>query len=145
MTANTIAISSDHAGVALKSALISALQAEGYRLVDCGAHDAAESVDYPDYAHEVCNEILNNSAAFGILICGSGIGMSIAANRHTAIRAALVSTPEIAALARAHNNANIICLGARFMDANTAIQTTRAFITTDFEGGRHARRVEKLG
>ena len=140
----TLAIANDHAGLALKAALIPMLEARGFEVLNLGT-DSADSVDYPDYGDAIARAILEGEANFGIAICGSGIGISIAANRHPGIRAALVHNIETATLARQHNDANVLCLGARFMSAEEATRCVEAFLTTAFEGGRHQRRVEKLG
>lgn len=139
----TIAISSDHAGVELKAHLVAMLQNSGFDVLDLGPSDTT-SVDYPDYAKLTCNAVSEGRAARGVLICGSGIGMSIAANRFKDIRAALVHNVETATLCRQHNDANVLVLGARFLDETTATACMHAFLTTDFEGGRHANRVAKL-
>ena len=133
------AIASDHAGVELKTKLVAETGA-----LDLGPNDAA-SVDYPDYANALCEWVLTAPGRKGILICGSGIGMSIAANRHKHVRAALVHNAELATLARQHNDANVLCLGARFVTIDQATACGKAFLNTDFEGGHHAKRVEKLG
>lgn len=143
-TTNTIALASDHAGLELKASLVNAIKAAGYEALDLGPH-SSESVDYPDYANVLCDAIAAGKATRGILICGSGIGMSIAANRHPHIRAGLVHTPELARLTRQHNDANVLVLGARFVDDSTAKAVTTAFLTTAFEGGRHQTRINKLG
>ncbi len=140
----TVAIGNDHAGVALKTALLAEITALGFTPLNLGT-DNSDSVDYPDYGDAVARAVLDGKASYGIAICGSGIGISIAANRHPGIRAALVSSAESAALARQHNNANVLCLGARLIDAEEAQACVKQFLTTDFEGGRHQRRVEKLG
>lgn len=139
---HTIYIASDHAGVDLKKQLIQTLSVEGVMIHDLGP-TTKDSVDYPDYAHQLCNAITNQSD-FGILICGSGIGMSITANRHPHIRAALCRTVEDAKFSRQHNNANVLCLGARVTDETLALQIVNAFLETNFEGGRHQQRVEKI-
>lgn len=144
MSSNTIAISSDHAGVELKARLVAFLKTLDMKVIDLGP-DNMDSVDYPDFANRLCANILEGLAGKGILICGSGIGMSIAANRHPHIRAALVQTAEAATLSRQHNDANVLCLGARFLNDETAKACVKAFLTTAFEGGRHAGRVGKLG
>ncbi|RCK34445.1 ribose 5-phosphate isomerase [Thalassospira xiamenensis] len=143
MTAKTIAIAADHGGVELKSQIIKSLADNGWEVIDLGT-DGSESVDYPDYAQAVAKSIINGDAASGILVCGSGIGMSIAANRYPQIRAALVHDRLSAELCRQHNNANVLCLGARLLGDATALDCVNAFVTTEFEGGRHGRRVEKL-
>jgi len=137
-----ILIASDHAGFALKESL-KKLLAGDFDFIDMGT-DSADSVDYPDFAKKLCDEIQNKKAVFGVLICGSGVGVSIAANRNAYIRAALVYNDDIAKLSRQHNNANVICLGARFLDETTAAQLVKTFLNTGFEGGRHQARVEKL-
>jgi ribose 5-phosphate isomerase B len=137
-----IYIASDHAGVELKEQLIKALSAEAVSIHDLGPA-TLDSVDYPDYAHHLCNEI-KNSADFGILVCGSGIGMSIAANRLPHIRAALCRTVEDAKLSRQHNNANVLCLGALVTNETLALEIVKAFIVTCFEGGRHQQRIDKI-
>ena len=140
----TLAIANDHAGLVLKAALIPMLEARGFEVLNLGT-DSADSVDYPDYGDAIARAILEGEANFGIAICGSGIGISIAANRHPGIRAALVHNIETATLARQHNDANVLCLGARFMSTEEATRCVEAFLTTAFEGGRHQRRVKKLG
>lgn len=138
----TIAIAADHAGFPLKQAIIKALPDQVW--LDLGTH-GPESVDYPDFAGKLAGALADGLATRGILICGSGVGISIAANRYAHIRCALVSKPEVASLARAHNDANVLAMGARFMDEETALACIKAFLETSFEGGRHARRVDKLG
>lgn len=143
MTAKTIAIAADHGGVELKSQIIKSLSGNGWEVLDLGT-DGSASVDYPDYAKVVAKSIIDGKAERGILVCGSGIGMSIAANRYPQIRAALVHDRLSAELCRQHNNANVLCLGARLLGDATALDCVNAFMTTEFEGGRHERRVEKL-
>ncbi|MDE2514597.1 MAG: ribose 5-phosphate isomerase B [Rhodospirillales bacterium] len=138
-----IALGADHAGFALKDHLAARLRAAGHAVLDCGT-SGPDSVDYPDYAHRVAEALESGAAGFGLLVCGSGIGMSIAANRHAAIRCALVNSAEAAGLARAHNNANVLALGARLIDAATAEAALRTFLATAYEGGRHDRRLAKL-
>lgn len=141
---NKIVISSDHAGIELRRVLSSYLESLGCTVVDCGCDpNGTKSVDYTDYVPEVVRSISDTS--FGILICGTGIGMGIAANRHSNIRAALCFSTNFAKLAREHNNANVLCLGARYINQDTAKDVVRVFITTRFLGGRHAVRVQKLG
>ena len=137
-----ITIGCDHAGVEYKSKIVEFLEKEGYQVLDVGTF-GEESVDYPDYAHMVAEEVLTG-ADFGILICGSGNGVSMAANKHEGIRAALCWNEEITKLARQHNDANIISIPARFMSLETSIQIIITFLTEPFEGGRHQRRVEKI-
>ncbi|MFM2038853.1 MAG: ribose 5-phosphate isomerase [Bacteroidota bacterium] len=138
-----LSIGSDHAGYALKSALIPWLESLGYNVIDMGCH-SEDSIDYPDYGHPVASSVETNESNIGILICGSGNGISMTANKHQGIRCALCWTPEISALARQHNDANIVALPARFIDADTAKQIVETFLTTEFEGGRHANRVAKI-
>lgn len=138
-----IAIGSDHAGYDYKEDLISFLEGKGLAFEDFGTHNK-DSVDYPDFAHPVASAVENGRAAFGILICGSANGVAITANKHQGIRAAICWGEELAQLAREHNNANIICIPARFVREGDAEKMVAHFITTDFEGGRHQRRVEKI-
>ena len=137
-----IVIASDHAGFDLKQAVIAHLGASN--VLDLGTN-SADSVDYPDFGSAAADAIERGEAEQGIIICGSGIGISIAANRNPAVRAALCVTPEMARLGRLHNDANVLALGARLVDVNTALECVDVFLKTEFEGGRHARRVEKLG
>ena len=138
-----IAIASDHAALALKSALVEYLRAAGHDVADLGPHDEA-SVDYPDYGYRLAAAIADGSAERGIALCGSGIGSSIAVNRNAAARAALVSEPLSARLAREHNDANVIAMGARLIGIEMAKACIDAFLSTDFGGDRHQRRVDKL-
>ena len=138
-----IAIGSDHAGFTQKSKTIIFLEGVfGAQVLDVGTF-SKESVDYPDYAHLVAKEVLLG-ADFGVLICGSGNGVSMAANKHKKIRAAVCWTPEISKLAREHNDANILSIPARFVDEKTTQKIIKNFLETAFEGGRHKRRVEKI-
>ena len=132
-------IASDHAGFALKSKLCDRFES----LVDLGTN-SEESVDYPDFARKLTNEVLKDPDNLGILICGTGVGMSIAANRVKGIRAGLVSNNEIARLIRQHNNANVLVLPGRFMDEGEAIKSVKTFIETEFEAGRHQARIDKI-
>jgi ribose 5-phosphate isomerase B len=138
-----IAIASDHAALALKSALVTYLAEAGHQVDDLGPHDET-SVDYPDYGYKLADAIASGNAERGIALCGSGIGISIAVNRNPACRAALVSEPLSAALAREHNDANAIVMGARLTGIDMAKACLDAFLTTDFAGDRHIRRVDKL-
>lgn len=138
-----IAIGGDHAGFAYKEAIKKMLEAQGKEVKDFGPFSDA-SVDYPDFAHPVANAVEQHEADFGILICGSGNGVAITANKHQGIRAALCWTQELGALARQHNNANVLCLPARFIDLGLAETITDTFLSTDFEGGRHQNRVNKI-
>jgi ribose 5-phosphate isomerase B len=138
-----IAIASDHAALALKSALAEYLRAAGHDVADLGPHDEA-SVDYPDYGYRLASAIADGSAERGVALCGSGIGISIAVNRNPAARAALVSEPLSARLAREHNDANVIAMGARLIGIEMAKACIDAFLSTEFGGDRHQRRVDKL-
>jgi len=140
----TIAIAADHGGFELKATLIDFLRERGIEVEDLGT-DGPGSVDYPDFAEAVVQALLAGRARRGVLICGTGIGMSIAANRHKGIRAALCHDGLTARLARQHNDANILCLGGRLLGVEAAKDCLVNFLTTLFEGGRHARRVGKLG
>lgn len=138
-----IVLAADHAAIGLKAELIRFLEARGAAHQDLGAFDEG-SVDYPDYAHLLVREILDGRADRGILICGTGIGMSMAANRHAGIRAALCHDAYTAEMARRHNDANVLCLGARVLGGGVAEQIVEVFLDTAFEGGRHQRRVAKI-
>lgn len=139
----TIAIGSDHAGYTCKEELKSWLSQNGFQVIDAGPA-SADSVDYPDFAHPVASAVESGKANKGILICGSGNGVCMTANKHAGIRAALCWTDELAALSRQHNDANVLCIPARFVSKETSVSMTRTFLSTDFEGGRHIRRVEKI-
>ena len=139
-----VAIANDHAGLALKQSLLCEIAALDFTALDLGTN-TADSVDYPDYGDSVARAILEGKASYGVAICGSGIGISIAANRHKGIRAALCSSGLAAELSRQHNDANVLCLGARLIGELEAKECVKRFLTTAFEGGRHHRRVEKLG
>jgi ribose 5-phosphate isomerase B len=143
MTTLTIALGNDHGGLALRAPLIEALEKAGHRVRDFGTAEGA-SVDYPDFAHQVCAAVERGQAAYGLLICGTGIGMSIAANRHPGIRAAVLHSATEARLTRAHNNANIACFGARMTGVEVALEALSTFLATPYEGGRHDRRIAKL-
>jgi ribose 5-phosphate isomerase B len=138
-----VALGSDHAGVALKAALKQALEEAGHPTLDMGAN-GPESVDYPDFADAVAAAVLDGRAVLGVLVCGTGIGISIAANRHPGIRCALVHDVTGARLSREHNDANVLALGARVIGPEVALDALRAFLATPFGGGRHERRVRKL-
>ena len=138
-----IAIASDHAGVALKAELYRQLQDRGVEVEDLGPSDAT-SVDYPDYAHLLARAVADGRIERGILICGTGIGMSMAANRHPAVRAALCHDAYTAEMARRHNDANVLCIGERTIGVGVAGQVVQVFVDTPFEGGRHQRRVAKI-
>lgn len=141
--AKTIAIASDHAGVAYKKDLIAYLSEKGYTCINLGT-DTEDSVDYPLYADAVCKKVTSGEADLGILICGTGIGMSIAANKHKGIRAGLCCDPDSASLTRQHNNANVLCMGARILSFDQIVAITDAFLGAEFLGGRHQRRVDML-
>lgn len=139
----TISIGNDHAGPEYKKAIVQYLEAKGHTVINHGT-DGFDSVDYPDFGHAVAKDIESKKAEFGIIICGSGNGIAITANKHQEIRAALCWINEIAALARQHNNANIISIPARYTNIKQAVEMVETFLTTDFEGGRHATRVDKI-
>lgn len=138
-----IAIGSDHAGFEHKEVLKEWLTNNGYEVSDFGTH-SLDSVDYPDFAHPVADAVEKKEASLGVLLCGSANGVAITANKHQGIRAALCWTEEIAALARQHNNANVVCIPARFVSNQEAEKILKTFLQTEFEGGRHSRRVEKI-
>jgi ribose 5-phosphate isomerase B len=138
-----IAIGGDHAGFQYKQRLLSFLKANGHEVMDFGP-DSDGSVDYPDHVHPLANSITAGENQFGILICGSANGVAMTANKHEDIRASICWNTELAALARQHNNANIICLPARFVAYEYAESMVNAFLNTDFEGGRHQNRVDKI-
>jgi ribose 5-phosphate isomerase B len=144
MSQETIAVGADHGGYEMKQELTLQLRDMGFVVLDLGT-GSTDSVDYPDFAELVVKAIKGGEADRGVLVCGSGIGMSIAANRHKGIRAALCCDEVSAGLARQHNNANILVLGERLTDISTAKQCVNKFFSTEFEGGRHERRVKKLG
>jgi ribose 5-phosphate isomerase B len=138
-----IAIGSDHAGFGLKTEIISYLKLKNINVIDKGCY-SEERADYPDYGHAVANAVLNNESEMGILMCGSGNGINITANKHKGIRAALCWNSEIAALARQHNNANILVLPARYISKQEAFKCVDTFLSEKFEGGRHQQRIEKI-
>jgi ribose 5-phosphate isomerase B len=138
-----IPIASDHAGFELKERLRDALSEMGYEVTDIGTHGTA-STDYPDYAHPLAQQVSEGQVERGVLMCGTGLGMSYVANRYPGVRAAVAWTPEIAALARQHNDANVLVLPARFVSQEDALAILRTWLETPFEGGRHERRVEKI-
>ncbi len=143
MAEKRVAIASDHAGFEFKSVLKKDLEAMGYDAIDLGT-DGLDPVDYPDFAARMAEAIADGRVAWGVLVCGTGIGISIAANRHRELRAALCHEPVSARLARAHNDANILVLGARITGIEVARDCLKIFLATAFEGGRHERRVAKL-
>lgn len=139
----TIAAGCDHAGFEIKESIVKMLRESGHEVKDCGTY-SADSVDYPDFAHAVAKSLERGEAEFGVLICGSANGVAITANKHHHIRAAIAWRNDVAALARQHNDANVICIPARFVtkeEANTFVNT---FLASSFEGGRHQKRVEKI-
>ena len=138
-----ISIGNDHAGPEYKKAIVDMLKANGYEVTNYGT-DSADSVDYPDFAHPVALDVESKKADFGIIICGSGNGIAMSANKHQGIRAALCWIKEIAVLARQHNNANIISIPARYTSIPQAVEMVQTFLNTDFEGGRHQNRVDKI-
>jgi ribose 5-phosphate isomerase B len=143
--ARTVPIGSDHAGFALKEQLKSELTRLGYQPLDVGTHQGADvSVDYPDFAHRVARLVSRGKVERGVLVCGTGIGMSMVANRHRNVRAAVVWKPEIAEVTRRHNNANLLTLPARHLSGEEARSILRTFLSTPFDGGRHQRRIEKI-
>ena len=141
MKIDKVFLASDHAGFELKNELKEAIKGLGYEVVDLGTNDK-NSVDYPDYAHLLASKLERN--CYGVLVCGTGIGISIAANRHENVRCALCHDEFTARLAREHNDANVIAFGARVIGAGVAISAVEAFLKTEFAGGRHERRVEKI-
>jgi ribose 5-phosphate isomerase B len=144
MAAGPIAIASDHAGFELKAALVEELKSAGTPVLDLGTY-SGDSVDYPDFADALAQAVLTGKAARGVLVCGTGIGISMAANRHKGIRAAHCRDTTDARLARQHNDANVLALGARTTGPEVAKDCLRVFLATPFDGGRHQRRVDKLG
>jgi ribose 5-phosphate isomerase B len=138
-----ILVASDHAAVDLRKHLAEVLRKMGREVEDLGAHEA-RSVDYPDFAHELARRIAAREAEAGVLVCGTGIGMSMAANRHPGVRAALCHDAYTAEMARQHNDANVLCLGARVLGDGVAEQVVRVFFETTFDGGRHQRRIDKI-
>lgn len=143
MSNKTIAIACDHGGLDLKEALKSIVAEQGFEILDLGTN-STESVDYPEFGYAMAKAIKEGKAERGILVCGSGIGISIAANRHPEVRAALIHDVTGARLCREHNDANVICLGGRMVGIDLAVDCVSTFLDTDFEGGRHQRRVDKL-
>ena len=138
-----IAIGCDHAGFEYKETIKKALEAAGHTITDCGTYSTA-SVDYPDFVHPVATSVEKNESDFGILLCGSANGVAMTANKHQSIRAGLCWNEEVALLTRQHNNANILCIPARFMPVEQAVAIAQLFLSTPFEGGRHQQRVDKI-
>ena len=142
-TSKPIAVGADHAGFEYKNLVVIHLNQMGYQVCDFGTY-SADSVDYPDFAHPTAASVENNETAFGILICGSANGVAITANKHAKVRAAICWQKDIAELARKHNNANVLCIPARFISIQSAIEIVHTFLNTAFEGGRHQDRVDKI-
>lgn len=143
MAAERIPIASDHAGFEMKEKLAGVLRGLGYDVEDLGTHSPA-STDYPDYAHPLAEKVEHGEVKRGVLLCGTGLGMSYAANRHHGVRAAVAWTADIAKLAREHNDANVLVLPARFISEEDGVQILKTWLDTPFEGGRHQRRVDKI-
>ncbi len=141
--ASAIAVGSDHAGVELKRTLVAVLEKRGLTVLDLGT-DSTDSCDYPDFAHALAAAIERGEVNRGLLVCGTGVGMAITVNRHPLVRAVVCSEPLSARMARRHNDANVLCVGARVIGPDTALDILDAFLSTDFEGGRHAKRVAKI-
>lgn len=139
----TIAFASDHAGYSLKKALIEYVTSKGYNVLDFGT-DSEESCDYPDFAHPAAKAVEDGIAAFGIAMCGTGNGIQMTLNKHQGIRAALCWEPELAALAKEHNNANFLVMPARFISYDKAVEIVGTYLAAKFEGGRHKRRIDKI-
>ena len=139
-----IPVASDHAGFEMKQRLIAELKKLGYDPQDIGAHDSGTPDDYPDSAHQVARQVAGGKVKRGILLCGSGVGMDMVANRYRGVRAALAWIPEIGALSRQHNDSNVLVLPARFMSIEDGVATMKAWLDAKFEGGRHERRVKKI-
>jgi ribose 5-phosphate isomerase B len=138
-----IALGADHAGFSLKEALRRELEAAGHEVTDFGAH-SADSTDYPDYAHKVAAAVAGGQCERGILVCFTGVGMSISANRHKGVRAALAYNSDVTELTRRHNDANVLALGAKYLSPAQAWEWVKIFLETPFDGGRHERRVKKM-
>jgi len=138
-----VAIGADHAGFEYKEKLKKWLQENGYEVKDFGTN-SPESADYPDFAHPVADAVESKQSIMGVLVCGSANGVAITANKHQGIRAAICWNEELASLARQHNNANVVCIPARYIDFDTAVKITDRFLHEEFEGGRHERRVNKI-
>ena len=138
-----IAIGNDHAGPEYKKAIVKMLEAQGHEVINYGT-DLFDSVDYPDFGHKVAQDVADKKVDFGIVICGSGNGIAMTANKHQNVRCALCWTKEISVLARQHNDANVISIPARYTAIPQAVEMVEAFLSTDFEGGRHANRVNKI-
>jgi ribose 5-phosphate isomerase B len=138
-----ISIGNDHAGTTYKNVIVSYLESEGHHVINYGTDDQ-DSVDYPDFVHPVAQDITQKRSPFGIIVCGSGNGANMTANKHQKVRSALCWNEEITKLARQHNDANILSIPARFVSKDEALQFVKLFLSTSFEGGRHKRRVQKI-
>lgn len=138
-----ISIGNDHAGTSYKNAIVNYLKSKSIEVINHGT-DAEDSVDYPDFVHPVATDVEDNTAALGIIICGSGNGANMTANKHQGVRSALCWNTELVALAKQHNNANVLSIPARFVSLEEALEFVKIFLETSFEGGRHERRVEKI-
>jgi ribose 5-phosphate isomerase B len=138
-----IPVGADHAGFQLKERVVAELRAMGYQPLDVGTH-TAESVDYPEFAHEVASRVEQRNVQRGVLLCGTGLGMCYAANRHRGVRAAVAWSPEVARLAREHNDANVLILPSRFVSEEEGVEILKAWLGAEFAGGRHSRRVAKI-
>ena len=138
-----VSIGCDHAGPDLKALIAKHLENQGHTILNRGT-DTSDSVDYPDHAHAVAEDVEGQEAKLGVLICGSANGVAMTANKHKKVRACIAWTPEIATLGRQHNNANVLCIPARFVSEEVALEMIDAFFTAEFEGGRHQRRVDKI-
>ncbi|MDA9373100.1 ribose 5-phosphate isomerase B [Pelagibacterales bacterium] len=138
-----IAIGSDHAGFELKQIIVEHLSSRNVDLIDCGTNNL-DSVDYPDFAKRVADEVSNKDLVMGILVCGSGQGMAMTANRYKDVRAAICHNSDVAKVTREHNDANILCLGSRFIEEAEALKCVDVFLSTDFEGERHLKRINKI-
>jgi ribose 5-phosphate isomerase B len=138
-----IAIGSDHAGFELKQIIVEHLSSRNLDLIDCGTNNL-DSVDYPDFAKRVADEVSNKDLVMGILVCGSGQGMAMTANRYKDVRAAICHNSDVAKVTREHNDANILCLGSRFIEEAEALKCVDVFLSTDFEGERHLKRINKI-
>ncbi|MFT3922728.1 MAG: ribose 5-phosphate isomerase B [Myxococcales bacterium] len=143
MSKQRMGVASDHAGLELKKVLVAELERRGFEVQDFGTHGTA-SCDYPDFAHALGRAVEEGSVARGLLVCGTGVGMSIAVNRHAGVRAVVCSEPLSARMSRKHNDANVLCVGARVVGSDTALDILDAFLGAEFEGGRHAGRVAKI-
>lgn len=138
-----ISLGADHGGYQLKNSILESLQNAGFEVLDFGTN-SADSCDYPDFAHKVANSVVSGESDFGVLVCTTGIGISIAANKVKGARAALCHNVDCAKFSRMHNNANVICMGAKYVGKKLGAEMVKTFIATEFEGGRHARRVGKI-